>query len=242
MDNYIGYSNYGYYGGGWTYILLLIAFVFSLICSSMVKSTYAKYSKVLAQSGLTAAEAARKILSREGIYDVNVVKIPGSLTDNYNSSTKTLSLSETVYDSTSVAAIGVAAHECGHAMQYSEGYFPLIARNKVVPLANFGTKAAVPIIIVGAIISFLRPLITIGILMYTVFVFFQVVTLPVEFDASRRALATIEDMGIVREDEMPGAKKVLKSAAMTYVAAAASAILSLIRLILIYGGRGRKRD
>lgn len=238
------YSYGGYYGYGfdWTYILILIAAAISMICSARVKSTYNKYARVLASSGYTGAEVAQAILKKYGLYDVEVKRIGGSLTDHYNPATKTVNLSEVVYDSRSVAAIGVAAHECGHVMQHSEGYFPIQVRSSLVPLANFGSKAGVPIIIAGLIFS-VHPLISVGIIVFSLSVAFQLVTLPVEFDASRRALETISEMGIVNEGaELNGAKQVLKSAALTYVAAAAAAILSLIRLIILFGGRGKKRD
>lgn len=238
------YSYGGYYGYGfdWTYILILIAAAISMICSARVKSTYNKYAKVLASSGYTGAEVAMAILKKNGLYDVEVKRIGGSLTDHYNPATKTVNLSEVVYDSRSVAAIGVAAHECGHVMQHSEGYFPIQIRSSLVPLANFGSKAGVPIIIAGLIFS-AHPLISIGIIVFSLSVAFQLVTLPVEFDASRRALATISEMGIVNDGaELNGARQVLKSAALTYVAAAASAILSLVRLIILFGGRGKRRD
>lgn len=239
---------YYYYGIGnsstaWTWVLLAIAAVFSMICSSKVKSTYKKYARVMASSGMTGAEVAKKILQREGMYDVQVQHISGELTDHFNPATKIVNLSDSVYSSASVAAIGVAAHECGHAMQHNEGYFPLKLRSSIVPVANFGSKAAIPIIVLGCILSSFNALITVGILLFSASVLFQIVTLPVEFDASRRALETIKEMGIVREGaELEGSKAVLKSAAMTYVAAAAASIVSLIRIIAIYGGRGKRRD
>ena len=166
----------------------------------------------------------------------------GSLTDHFNPSTKVVNLSETVYDTPSVAAISVAAHECGHAMQHNEEYFPLKLRSAILPAANFGSKYGLWIVIAGLIISFFRPLVFIGVLLFAFGVLFQIVTLPVEFDASKRALATLEDMGILQNSEMEGARKVLKSAAMTYVASAAASILSLLRLILIAQGGRRSRD
>lgn len=237
---------YGYYGLGygydWTMILVLIGAAFSMICSSKVKSTYKKYSRIMASSGYTGAEVAQMILKKEGIYDVRVERVRGELTDHFNPGTKVVNLSEVVYDSRSVAAIGVAAHECGHAMQHNEEYFPLKLRSAILPVANFGSKAGIPLIVAGFIISFLKPLVAIGIILFAASVAFQIATLPVEFDASRRALATIEEMGIVTQGaELDGSKAVLKSAAMTYVASAAAAILSLIRLIIVFGG-GRKRD
>lgn len=239
-----GYS-YGYrygYGYDWTYILVLIGAVFCLITSAIVKSTFEKYAKVAAHCGMTGQEVAAAILKSEGIYDVKIEPIRGSLTDNFNPSTKVLHLSESVYNSTSVAAISVAAHECGHAIQHNEEYFPIKARSAILPVANFGSRFGLWIVIAGLLISFLRPLTVIGVLLFSFAVFFQLITLPVEFDASSRALAVLNDMNIITDShEMNGAKKVLKSAAMTYVASAASAILTLLRLILLSRGGGRRR-
>ncbi|MCR5590730.1 MAG: zinc metallopeptidase [Lachnospiraceae bacterium] len=232
------------YGGGiygMSYLLVIIGAVLCLITSGMVKSTFNKYSKVLASSGVTGREVAEAILKKEGIYDVRVERVAGSLTDNFNPSTKIVNLSESVYDVPSVAAISVAAHECGHAMQHNESYFPLKIRSSILPAANFGSKYGLWIVLLGLFISFFRPLVFIGVVLFAFGVLFQIVTLPVEFDASRRALETVSEMGILSEDEMTGARKVLKSAAMTYVASAAASILSLLRLILIArGGRGRR--
>ncbi len=230
----------GYMDG--SYILVIIGALLCLITSGMVKSTFNKYSKVLSASNLTGAQVAEAILKREGIYDVRVERVAGSLTDNFNPSTKTVNLSETVYDSTSVAAISVAAHECGHAMQHNEEYFPLKVRSAILPAANFGSKYGLWIVILGLIISFFRPLVFIGVVLFAFGVAFQIVTLPVEFDASKRALETLSRMGILEENEIGGARAVLKSAAMTYVASAAASILSLIRLILISRGGRSRRD
>ncbi|MCR5687992.1 MAG: zinc metallopeptidase [Lachnospiraceae bacterium] len=242
---YGDYFNYGYrYGNGGfgaSYILIIIGALLCLITSGLVKSTFNKYAKVMAESGMTGREVAEAILKKEGIYDVRVERVAGSLTDHFNPKTKTVNLSETVYDSTSVAAISVAAHECGHAMQHNEEYLPLRARSAILPAANFGSKYGLWIVILGLFISFFRPLVFIGVVLFAFGVLFQLVTLPVEFDASARALSVLPDMGILAEPEMYGAKKVLKSAAMTYVASAAASILSLIRIILIArGGRGRR--
>ena len=230
----------GYMDG--SYILVIIGALLCLITSGMVKSTFNKYSKVLSASNLTGAQVAEAILKREGIYDVRVERVAGSLTDNFNPSTKTVNLSETVYDSTSVAAISVAAHECGHAMQHNEEYFPLKVRSAILPAANFGSKYGLWIVILGLVISFFRPLVFIGVVLFAFGVAFQIVTLPVEFDASKRALETLSQMGILEENEIGGARAVLKSAAMTYVASAAASILSLIRLILISRGGRSRRD
>lgn len=237
-----GIGSYGYrYGYGFdsTYILVIIGAVLCLICSAFVKSTFNKYANVASMSGITGAEAAARILKENGLYDVKIARVAGSLTDNYNPATKVLNLSESVHDSTSIAAISVAAHECGHAMQHDEGYFPLTFRSKLVPLANFGSKFGLWIVILGLVISFLRPLTTVGIILFFFGVLFQIVTLPVEFDASKRALETMQNMNMVTDSEITGARKVLRSAAMTYVASAAAAILSLLRLILL--SRGNKR-
>jgi len=231
----------GYYGFDWTYILVIIGFVITMIASFAVKNTFAKYAKRAAACGLTGAEVAMKILKKSGAYDVEVGRIRGSLTDHYNPSAKVLNLSESVYGSTSIAAIGVAAHECGHAMQHSENYFPLKLRSSIVPFANFGSKVGIPCILIGILFSYMQPLITLGVILFSFGVVFQLVTLPVEFDASRRALCVLREMDILTEQEIGGARAVLKSAALTYVASAAAAILSLLRLILLFGG-GRRRD
>ena len=179
---------------------------------------------------------------RQGIYDVKVRHVSGSLTDHYNPSNKTLNLSDTVCNSTSVAAVGVAAHECGHAIQHARGYFPLSLRTALVPVANIGSQLSWVFIIVGAILSFNQTLITIGIIMFSAAVLFQLVTLPVEFNASARALEQLESNGILYRDEVSQTRKVLSAAALTYVAAAATAILQLLRLIILFGGRGRRDD
>jgi Zn-dependent membrane protease YugP len=182
------------------------------------------------------------ILQSNGINDVSVQRISGKLTDHYNPSTKVLNLSESVYGSTSVAAIGVAAHECGHAIQHARGYFPLSLRTALVPVANIGSQLSWVFIIVGAILSFNQTLITIGIIMFSAAVLFQLVTLPVEFNASARALEQLESNGILYRDEVSQTRKVLSAAALTYVAAAATAILQLLRLIILFGGRDRRDD
>ena len=235
---------YGYYGYDFdpTYILIIIAAIISLIAQWRVNSAFSKYSRVASMSGMTGAQAARMILQSNGINDVSVQRISGKLTDHYNPSTKVLNLSESVYGSTSVAAIGVAAHECGHAIQHARGYFPLSLRTALVPVANIGSQLSWVFIIVGAILSFNQTLITIGIIMFSAAVLFQLVTLPVEFNASARALEQLESNGILYRDEVSQTRKVLSAAALTYVAAAATAILQLLRLIILFGGRGRRDD
>ena len=235
------YGYYGYYFDP-TYILIIIAAIISLIAQWRVNSAFSKYSRVASMSGMTGAQAARMILQSNGINDVSVQRISGKLTDHYNPSTKVLNLSESVYGSTSVAAIGVAAHECGHAIQHARGYFPLSLRTALVPVANIGSQLSWVFIIVGAILSFNQTLITIGIIMFSAAVLFQLVTLPVEFNASARALEQLESNGILYRDEVSQTRKLLSAAALTYVAAAATAILQLLRLIILFGGRGRRDD
>lgn len=234
--------DYAYYYSDISYVLVLIGALLCLITSGLVKGTFNRFAKVASLSGMTGAQVASAILKKEGIYDVSVGRVSGSLTDHFNPATKVVNLSETVYDSSSVAAISVAAHECGHAMQYNEEYFPLKLRSAILPAANFGSKYGLWIVIAGLVISFFRPLVFIGVVLFAFGVLFQIVTLPVEFDASKRALVTISEMGILQEGEMEGAQKVLKSAAMTYVASAAASILTLIRLILLSQGGRRRRD
>lgn len=222
-----------------TYLLVLAGVVLSLLASARVKSTFNKYSGQRSMSGMTGAEAAERILHAAGIYDVSIIRISGSLTDHYNPSNKTLALSDSVYGMNSVAAIGVAAHECGHAMQHNRGYAPLSIRGALVPVANFGSAISWPLILAGLFLSGFEVLITVGIIMFSAAVLFQIVTLPVEFNASRRAVEMLGNTGILYGEELNGTKKVLKAAALTYVAGAASAILQLLRLIILFGGRDR---
>ena len=222
-----------------TYILVLIGVVLSMLASGKVKSTYAKYSKVRSMSGMTGADAAARILHQAGLHGVRIEHVAGDLTDHYDPKSKVLRLSDTVYGSASIAAIGVAAHECGHAIQDHEYYAPLKLRNTLVPVANFGTQAAWPIILVGLLFAGSQFLINTGIILFSLGVVFQLVTLPVEFNASSRAIAILEGSGMLYGDEVKSARKVLSAAAMTYVAAAAASILSLLRLILLFGGRRR---
>ena len=228
---------YGYYFDP-TYFLLIIGMLLSMAASVRVKSTFAIYSRVRSASGLTGAEAARRILRMAGITDVTVVPISGSLTDHYDPRNKQLALSQDVYDRTSVAAIGVAAHECGHAIQDAQNYVPLNLRSAIVPVANIGSTLSWPLFLAGLILS-IRPLLTLGILLFSFAVLFQLVTLPVEFNASSRALRMLGSSGMLGTDEVKGAKKVLTAAALTYVAALASSILQLLRLIILAGGRDR---
>ena len=237
-----GYGPYGfYYGLDWTYILVLIGAVLSLIASAKVNSTFNKYSRVRSMSGMTGAEAAQRILNQNGIYDVAVEHVRGNLTDHYDPKNKVLRLSDATYSSNSVAAVGVAAHECGHALQHNAGYLPLRIRSAIVPAANIGSKLGIPIILLGVLLSGNYFLIQLGIWVFSLAVLFQIVTLPVEFNASNRAMAMMERYGILSGEELRSTRKVLSAAAMTYVAAAASSILQLLRLVILFGG-GRRRD
>lgn len=228
-----------YYFYDWTYILVLIGVLICLAASARVRQVFAKYSRVQSRMRMTGKEAAEEILRRNGIYDVQVIHIPGNLTDHYNPGNKTLGLSDTVYQSSSVAAVGVAAHECGHAVQHAMGYAPLSIRGALVPVANFGSAVAWPLILIGLLINGETSLllINLGILLFSAAVLFQLVTLPVEFNASRRAVKALGASGMLYPDEVASVKKVLGAAALTYVAGAASAILQLLRLLILTGGR-----
>lgn len=232
---------YGYYGFYFdpTYWLVLIGAILCLYAQARVSSAYSKYAKVRSRSGMTGAQAAQRILDLSGIYDVRIERVGGQLTDHYDPSNKVLRLSDSVYGSYSIAAIGVAAHECGHAVQHNKGYTPLQIRTALVPAANIGSKAGIPLIILGAFLGMNQVLIQVGIWVFALAVLFQVITLPVEFNASSRALAMLGDYGMMERDEVSGCRKVLKAAALTYVAAAASAILQLLRLVLLFGKRDR---
>ena len=223
-----------------TYILVVIGLVLCLGASFMVKVTYKKYSEVYPMRHITGAEAAQRILQNAGITDVRIEQVDGELTDHYDPRAKVLRLSQLNYNTSSVAAIGVAAHEAGHAVQHKVGYFPLKFRNAILPVANLGSQLGVPLVLIGLIFSFGDTLINIGIILFAFAVLFQVVTLPVEFNASRRAVKLLENQDILQGEELSGCKKVLSAAAMTYVAAAASSALQLLRLVLL-GGR-RRRD
>lgn len=232
----------------WTYLLVVAGALLCTWASSKVNTTYAKYVKVYSRSGMTGAQAAARILQNSGINDVQIQHVSGDLTDHYDPSSKVLRLSDSVYDSHSVAAIGVAAHECGHALQHKEGYGPLKIRSLLVPAANLGSKLGLPLVLLGLALgfSFELPgggyfsLAQIGVWVFSLAVLFQVVTLPVEFNASGRALKMLESYGIMGEDELDDCKHVLGAAALTYVAAAASSLLQLFRLVLL--SNRRKRD
>ncbi|MDE6640281.1 MAG: zinc metallopeptidase [Acetatifactor sp.] len=230
-----------YYYFDYTYILVIIGMVICLGASFRVNSVMKKYGKVGNSTGITGAEAARRILDNEGLYNVQIECLQEERGDHYDPRTNTVRLSYQNYNEASVTAVGVAAHECGHAIQHAKGYSPLNFRTALVPVVNIGSKLGMPLIILGVILSWNNVLIQIGIWAFSLAVLFQLVTLPVEFNASSRAIAKIDQYGLVSTEENKGCKKVLSAAAMTYVAAAASSALQLLRLILIFGG-GRRRD
>ncbi len=236
------YGGYGYggyrYMFDWTYLLVIAGLILSLAASANVKSTFAKYAGVRCMAGLTGAMAAERVLHSAGIYDVSIQRISGELTDHYDPRTKTLRLSDSTYGSNSVAAVCVAAHECGHAIQHQKNYGPLVLRSTLVPAANFGSTLAWPVFLLGLILS-MRPLLTVGIVLFCLAVLFQLVTLPVEFNASSRALRVLESSHLLGDQELAGGRRVLRAAAMTYVASLAASVLQLLRLIILAGGRRR---
>lgn len=239
------YHTMGYYGYGfdWTYLMVLIGAILSIMASAKVNSTFQRFARVRSMSGMTGAEVARRILDKNGLSEIPVQHVRGNLSDHYDPTSKVLRLSDSTYGSSSVAAIGVAAHECGHALQHKEGYGPLKLRTAIVPAANLGSRLGMPIIVLGLIFGGGGSLlVNIGIWVFSLAVLFQIVTLPVEFNASSRALVMLEDYGILGREEKGQARKVLSAAAMTYVAAAASSILQLLRLIILFGGRRDDRD
>ncbi|MCI6630813.1 MAG: zinc metallopeptidase [Lachnospiraceae bacterium] len=236
-----GRGMYGMYGMFYdpTYVLVLIGALLSLWASMKVNSTYSKYSRVRSMTGMTGAQAAERILRNAGIYDVRIEHVRGNLTDHYDPRTRTVRLSDSTYNSPSVAAVGVAAHECGHVMQHETGYVPLKIRTALVPAANLGSMLGIPIILVGILFGLSETLVPIGIWVFSLAVLFQVVTLPVEFNASRRAVETLDRQGILAGEEVRQCRKVLGAAALTYVAAAAASILQLLRLLILFGGNRR---
>ena len=237
---------YYYYGFDWTYIVLVLpCIVLSLWASANVKSTFNRYAKQFSSRRITSADAARRVLSANGVHGVRIDRVSGNLTDHYDPKTNVIRLSDSVYDSTSTAAIGVACHEAGHAVQYAESYAPIKFRAAIIPITNFGSRIAMPLIMLGILLtafgSFSDTLIYLGIAAFGFSLVFQLVTLPVEFNASRRAMRAIEEANILTNEEQRGARKTLTAAALTYVAATAVALSQLLRLILMFGGR-RRRD
>lgn len=221
----------------WTYLLVVVGAMLCMLASAKVNSTFSRFNRVHSASGYTGAQTAEMILRNSGIYDVSVEHISGNLTDHYDPSSKVLRLSDATYNSRSVAAIGVAAHECGHALQHHQGYLPLTIRSSLVPAANIGAKLGLPLVILGIILGMNQTLAQVGIWIFSLSVLFQIVTLPVEFNASSRAMVLVDRLGILNSNELRGCKKVLGAAALTYVAAAASSILQLLRLVLLTNRR-----
>ena len=227
----------------WYIVLVMPAVIFSIIASVKVNSTFEKYSKVRSSRGITGAEAARRVLDANGLYGVKIERVSGNLTDHFNPRDNTIYLSQSVHDNPSAAAIGVAAHEAGHAVQHAVGYLPIKIRSAIIPATNFASKLAIPLIILGLLLeaSGFISLAYVGVACFGMSTLFQLVTLPTEFNASRRALNAIESSGILARDEIGGARKVLSAAAMTYVAAFAVSLMQLLRLLLIVGGNSRRR-
>lgn len=238
------YGGYGYYGRGlqfsddfwWQILLIAIPFFLCLGAQILVKSRYKRFSRVMNSRGLTGAQAAYALLQANGVSGVQIMRVAGNLTDNYNPKTKTINLSEGVYDSTSIAAVGIACHEAGHACQYAEDYFPMKVRAKVIPAANIGSTIGMPLCLIGIIFSF-GMLFYIGIALYAAVFIFQLATLPVEFNASSRALKAIQEGNLLNEQEYDGARAVLRATALTYVASMASTLLTIIRLLMINNRR-----
>ncbi|MBR4990893.1 MAG: zinc metallopeptidase [Oscillospiraceae bacterium] len=238
------YYPYGYYGFDWTYLVLVLpCILLSLWASSNVNSTFKKYSRQYSSRGLTGAEAAQRVLMANGVRGVRIDRVSGNLTDHYDPKTNVIRLSDSVYSNTSTAAIGVACHEAGHAVQYAENYGPIKVRAAIIPLTNFGSRIAMPLILAGILMTFLGSfsdtLVYLGIAAFGMSLVFQIVTLPVEFNASRRAMQAIEASNLLTAEEQRGARKTLKAAALTYVAATAVALAQLLRLIVLFGGRRR---
>ena len=231
----------------WSYMVLVLpCMIFAMWASANVNSTYKKYAKVISKSGYTANDVVRRILDENGLYNVRIEHIGGNLTDHYDPKTNVIRLSDSVYDASSVAAIGVAAHEAGHAVQYAQSYGPIKLRAAIIPVTNIGSKLAMPLILLGVLFGvageYNYTLVYIGIACFALSLVFQLVTLPVEFNASRRAMQAIEQADILTQEERRGARKTLTAAAMTYVAATAVALAQILRLLILFGGGNRRRN
>ena len=226
-----------YYGIDWTYVVLVLpAVIFALIAQIKVNSTFEKYNKIATRNGMTGYRAAYMVLEQNGIFDVKVEHIPGNLTDHYDPRAKVIRLSDATYASNSAAAVGVAAHEAGHAVQHAREYAPIKVRSAIIPVTNIGSKLTLPLILIGGLFA-IQPLVNLGIAFFAISTLFQLVTLPVEFDASNRAMKSLRSSGSMDEGELTASRKVLTAAAMTYVAALAVSLMQLLRLILIFGRR-----
>jgi Zn-dependent membrane protease YugP len=232
---------FGYFYGDWSLLIVLPALIFTIWAQMSVQSAYHKYSQIRNAYGMTGADAARRILNANGLHHIKIEMIRGEMTDHYDPRAGVIRLSEGVYHNASVAAVGIAAHEAGHAVQHATAYGALKLRNAIIPVCRIGSAAAMPLFIIGLFLAS-DALMTVGILAYAAVTLFQLITLPVEFNASRRAMDTIENAGLLTHEEQLGAKKTLKAAAMTYVAATAVALAQVIRLLVLFGGRGRRRD
>ena len=236
-----------YYGFDWTYLVLVLpCVILAFVASARVNSTFNRYSKQLSSRHITGAEAARQVLLKNGVSGVQITRVSGNLTDHFDPRSNTIRLSDSVYDSTSTAAIGVACHEAGHAVQYANSYFPIKIRAAIIPVTNIGSMLAMPLSLIGLLFTSeavtSSGFIYAGIACFGLSAVFQLITLPVEFNASRRAMVAIKDSGILTSEEQTGARKTLTAAAMTYVAALAVSLAQLLRLILLFGGRGRRND
>ena len=236
-----------YYGFDWTYIAIVLpCLLISLWASSSVNNTFRRYSTQRSMRHITGAEAARRVLHENGVYNVRIEQVSGKLTDHYDPKANVIRLSDSVYNSDSTAAIGVACHEAGHAVQYAQDYFPIKIRSAIIPITNLGSKLAMPLILLGVLFTFLgylsTALIYLGIGLFAFSLIFQLITLPVEFNASRRAIRAIEQAQLLNDQEIIGARKTLRAAAMTYVAAVAVSFAQLLRLIILFGNRGRRRN
>ena len=231
---------FGYFYGDWSILIVLPALIFTLWAQSAVKSAYHQYSRVRNAHGMTGADAARRILNQNGLHHVRIERVAGQMTDHYDPREEVIRLSEGVYDSPSVAAVGIAAHEAGHAVQHATDYGALKLRNSIIPVCRFGSMAAMPLFFIGLLLAS-DMFMTVGILAYAAVTLFQLITLPVEFNASRRALRAIESWGYLSEDEQAGSRRVLRAAAMTYVAALATSLLTLLRLLVLFSDRRGRR-
>ncbi len=235
---------YYYYGFDWTYIYIVLpCFLLALLASARVNSTFRRYAKQISTRHITGHDAAMRVLRANGVYDVQIQRVSGNLTDHYDPKANVIRLSDSVYDSASTAAIGVACHEAGHAVQYAQEYFPIKIRAAIIPVTSIGSRLAMPLILLGILFgsfgNYSYSLVYLGIALFALSLVFQLITLPVEFNASRRAMETIRNTEILTEEEQKGARKTLTAAAMTYVAAVAVSAAQLLRLILLFGGRRR---
>ena len=231
---------YYFYGFDWTYLYIVLpCLLIAMIASARVNSTFKRYSQQISARHITGCDAAERVLRANGVHNVRIERVSGHLSDHYDPRTNVIRLSDSVYNSASTAAIGVACHEAGHAVQYAQGYFPIKLRAAIIPITNIGSRLALPLILLGVLFGMSYNLIYIGIGCFALSLVFQLITLPVEFNASRRAMEAIESAGILSEEEQKGARKTLTAAAMTYVAAVAVAAAQLLRLVLLFGGRRR---